>query len=492
MAELLELRDHQKKTLELALKHPLGWALFHAPGVGKTATTVSILRQKMNEKKRFLRTLILVPPIGLKQWKREWGKFSKVDPDKIRILHGDGKRRLKVFLANAYAEVLEEKTPQGMIFITNYESMLMEPLYNAIAEWAPEAVVIDESHYVKSHSAKRSKLVEKLTNPGRTKRGVPSGVQRPLVYLLTGTPATNSPLDLFQQFLILDGGATFGMNFYVFRATYFYDKNSGMPQGRHFANWQLRPGALDAMNKKIFTIADYVRKEDCLDLPPLTHETILVEMSPAQRRMYDQMKNEMITVINDKACVATMALTKALRLQQMASGFIKTVDGEEHPIEDNPKLVALKQLLEQLLPTGKVIVWCAWRNNYEQVKGVCEALGIESVQVVGGMTKSKVEANVQAFTKGTAQVMIANAKAAGMSIDLIEAPYAVYFSKTFSLVDDIQSRARNYRGGSEMHAKVVHYSLVTEDSIDELVCSKLDAKEELSLELLKQNFSIAK
>lgn len=499
MGELVKLRKHQLETVSLAdLLNE--WGLFHDPGTGKTGTTITIVRNKMNRARRFLRTLILVPPIGVKQWKREWGKFSKVPPASVVLLRGEGRKRLATFQKLAYRKTDLGDIPDGKIFITNYESLLMRDLFQAMVDWAPEVLVIDESHYVKNPQAKRSKILEYLANPQRKnpelrfeKKPKPAYAIRknqgaaPFKYILTGTPATNSPMDLFQQFLILDGGETFGQNFFVFRSRFFLDKNAGMPKQKYFPDWQLRPGAMEEMNKLIFTKANYVRKEECLDLPPLIQTPVYVEMTPEQRRMYEEMKRDLITVIKDTACTAQLAITKALRLQQMASGFVKTVDGVEHPIEGNPKEAALSELLEKLLPTGKVIVWCAWSQNYGQVEKVCDALGVKHTKVVGGMSETARTKAVEDFTKGDARVMYANAKAAGMSIDLIEAPYAIYFSRTFSLIDEIQSRARNYRGGSEMHKSIVHYRLITEGTIDELTDKRLEAKEEMTLELLRKN-----
>lgn len=503
MSELLTLRKHQQETFDLAKDKPC-WGLFHDPGTGKTGTAITLMRHKMNEARRFLRVLIFVPPIGIKQWKREFGKFSKVPKEKIILLQKEGVRRLKDFELNCFETVAGVLVPKGSVIITNYESLFMKPLFQRFVDWQPEIIVVDESHYVKSHKADRSKLLEFLANPQRGNLKFEKGkdkkkrvlyasrqcpTKEPIKYLLTGTPVANSPMDAFQQYLILDGGKTLGTNFYVFQSRYFYDKNAGMPAQRHFPDWKPRPGAVEELNKLLYSCANRVEKETCLDLPPRTVQTVVVEMGPQQRKLYQDMKRDLIAVVDDKACVAQLAITKMLRLQQMASGFIKTVGEEEIPLDDNPKNEALKQLLENLLPTGKVIVWCAWQHNYKQVAEVCESLGVKYARVVGGMTEKQRTDAVEAFTKGDANVMIANAKAAGMSVDFIEAPYSIGFSQTCSLIDAIQSRARNYRDGSQVHSKIVHYNIVTEDSIEELVVEKLEAKEEMSLELLKQNIN---
>lgn len=486
MDYLIQPWKHQLTAIERARTMD-GFAFFFDPGTGKTCTTINVLRHKMNDRKQFLRTLIFCPPIVIKNWKDEFKLHSKISQDQIVLLTGSGKNRLKLFQENAYTTgPAGEALPTGKIFVTNYEALLMNELFEEMQNWRPQAIVFDESHKLKNHSARRTKLAEALANPydKRAKAVLP----KPLVYLLSGTPVLNTPLDIFSQYLILDGGRTFGANFYAFRARYFRDRNAGMPKDRYFPNWEIIPGALEELNRRITTIGMRADKRDCLDLPPLVEQTISVAMTPEQSKLYKEMRQDMITYLKDKACVATLAITKALRLQQIASGYIKIAEGEEVALQNTPKMEALTELLEELTPHSKVLVWAVWKKNYAEIKRVCEELGIKYVEVHGDISPAQKQKNVEAFLQDqSVRVYIGHPGSGGIGINLVNAAYSIYYSRTFSLEHYDQSKARNYRGGSKEagHEKITHYHLVCENTIDELTLKKLSEKQEMSFEMLK-------
>lgn len=456
---------HQLDVLE-RVKDLNQFAILAEMGTGKTGTLINILRYKFNERKKILKTLIITPPITISNWKVEWEKHSDVDLSKIVLLKGSEKDRIKKFTA-----AFEKQ--ENFIAIMNYESTLMKDLFNILTLWKPEVLVLDESHKVKSLQSKRTKQIIKLSSIPQYK------------YLLTGTPILNSPMDLFSQFLILDGGETFGKNFWAFRGVYFVDKNAHMPSHKKFPNWQIKPGSLEKISKLMSSKSVSIKKADCLDLPPLVNETVRVEMTPEQSRMYAQMKKDFITFMNGEAVVATLAITKALRLMQISSGFVKTEDGDEISIEKTPKMEALKELLSELTVDNKVIIWAVWKENYSQIKKVCEELKIKYVEVHGDVTEKNKQLNVDSFNNDeTVRVFIGHPGSGGIGINLIVASYTIFYSRNFSLEQSLQAEARNYRGGSEIHNKITRIDIVTEGTIDELIVEKLQQKIKISEKVL--------
>ena len=470
---------HQLEAIERA-RTMASFALFFEMGAGKTGTVINILREKCNAQKRLLRTLIFCPPIVCKNWCDEWKKHSSVTRDKLVLLQGSGKERLADFAYHCGSE--------GKIVVTNYESLLMPELFQAFVQWAPEALVFDESHRLKNSTSKRSKLADRLANPL-------SGT-KPFKYILSGSPVLNTPMDIFMQFKILDGGRTFGDNFFAFRARYFYDKNAkwrNSASRKYFPDWQILPGSLEEINKRLSTIAVRKTKEECLDLPPLVQQTIKVGMTPEQARVYKELAKEYISFIGDKAVSATLAIVKALRLMQIASGFV-SLDGqgeENDPVQkdfpDNPKISALRELLEEICPTQKAIVWAVWRTNYTAIKRVCDELGLRYVEVHGGVSETKKREAVDLFnTDDTVRVFIGHPGSGGIGINL-RAPYSIFYSRTFSLEHSLQAESRNHRGDSKAWGfdKMTRYDLVCQDTIDEEVVSRLIAKEEISEKTLR-------
>lgn len=462
--EIKPLWKHQSHAVEMARTRNC-LAIFFDVGTGKTRTTIEILRERYNENKRILRTLILCPLIVMRNWKDEFLKFSKIPSDRIVILEGTKSERLSAFL----------EEPQEKIYILNYEGLQMKELHSLITNWGPEILVCDESHKLKSYTAKRTKLVIDLASFTKYR------------YILSGTPITNSYLDLFSQFKVLDGGQSFGDNYYAFRARYFWNANSNPTSFKqNFPLWKVRKGA----EKDIISILEKnalrVKKEECLDLPPLIKQTLAVELSPQQRQVYEEMKSDFITFLNQKAVTAQIALTKALRLQQIVTGFAMTEEGEQITIEENPRLAALEELLEEITPSHKVIVWACFKQNYNQIREICERLKIKYVEAHGEIRAERKFESVRNFNEDpSVRVFIGNQGSLGVGINLIAASYSIYYSRNFNAEHDWQSESRNHRSGSEIHDKIIRIDLVARKTLDEQIAKALDTKTEISESVLR-------
>ena len=455
------------------------FALFMDVGTGKSKAAIEIWRQRCTKEKRFLRTLIFVPPVVVPKWKKEFLNNSRVPASQIHLLQGTGAKRQKDFFRTA---IFPE--PRTGIFVTNYESLLMPTLFKDMLFWKPEALIFDESHEIKNYKAKRSKRAYELAHIA----GHDSFKQ-----ILSGSPILNRGAeDLFHQFLVLDGGITFGTNFFIFQARYFRDRNAGMPKQKYFPRWELMTLQKDgfdaetairqAMGLRMFA----AKKKDCLDLPPLVEETITVPMSAEQARVYGEMKRDLIAYLNDKACIATLAMTKFLRLQQIASGYIKTVDGEEIPLGGTPKMEVLEEFITQITPHAKVLVWAAWRQNYAEIRAVFNKLGVKFVEIHGDISASKKQEAMHALNNDPdVRGFIGHPGAGGVGIDLIQASYSITYSRTTSIKHKIQKDGRNYRGGSEIHEKITQYDLVAENTCDEIICERLAKGIEVSDTMLK-------
>lgn len=467
------LWKHQEKAIALA-ENKDELALFFEVGTGKTRTTIEILRRKYAKHGAMLRTIILCPKIVCGQWKKQFALYSKIPADRIIVLKGTQKQRIKEFVSNS----MDGNFVKNNIFVTNFEAVEMKGLFSLMKSWGVQVLVVDESHRCKSIKSIRAKKVAELAE---------NTLYR---YILTGTPVLNSAMDLFQQFKILDLGKTFGHNFYGFRGRYFEDANhrwAGKPG--YFPKWEARPEAYAELSRKISSKAMYAKKSECLDLPPFVRETVEVELGREQFRLYKEMLQDYITFIQDasakepKAVVAQLAITKALRLRQILSGFVKTDRGEEIYLDDVPRLDALKELLEELCPAHKVIVWAVFKPDYEKIRETCRNLGFEYAELHGEISNKDKE--LEKWKKDSCRVMIANQGAGGIGIDLIESDVMVYYSKSFSLEHDIQSEARAYRGGSEIHEKVTKIDLVVPGTLDDVVQEALTMKQDIGTKILE-------
>lgn len=467
--------NHQKDIIAKARTED-SWALFLEMGTGKTYTAIQLLRLKYAEAGHILKTLVFCPPVVRNQWKKEFMTSSRLEEKEVHVLEGPGKKRTKYFEDKAFDHVFGP-IAKGGVFITNYESLNMDSLYQLMQEWRPEVIIFDESHMLKSHKTKRFKRSRTLADLAKNK------------YILTGTPILNTAMDVWSQFRILDQGATFGDNFWVFQARYFYDRNAGMPSHKHFPDMRPRPGIEKTFNELIYKKASRVLKKQCLDLPDLVRKRVEVELSTEQLRMYKDMMNHFIAYLDEKTvAVASIALTKALRLQQIVSGFILD-EGTNKAVgfKKNPRMEALKDLVGEILDNKQqVIIWSCFRHDAAHIEAMIkDELGHQCSKIVGGLGPKVLQENIDKFRSGTHKVVIANQQAGGTGLNLIEAGYAIYYSRNFSLEADLQSEARNHRGGSEIHEKVTRVDIVAKDTIDEVVLDALSRKEDLANSILK-------
>ena len=472
----ITLWEHQKQCIEKA-KELDYFALFLEMGTGKSITTIQILREKYKKHGKLLPTLIFCPPVVIQNWKKEFLRASKIKSENIIPLVGTGKERLALFKAS----------PQNSIFITNFETLQMPEVFEymkVVLKNTPSCLVVDESQRIKDITAKR------------TKRMIELGDIASYRYILTGTPILNDLMDIYSQFRVLDRGQAFGHNFFSFRARYFEDKNKAMPASKYFPRWEPIRGADRRIKELIEPVSMYVQKTQCLSLPPLVRKTIEVPMGKEQQRLYDSMKKDLIATVTgsdgvDRHSIAELAITKALRLMQIISGHVKVegINGEEDKtihIKDNPRKDALYQLLEDIAPYEKCIVWAVYKSNYEDIRDVCNRLKIKYVEINGEVKDKDEQANLFR-TDPEVRVLIGNPMSGGIGLNLVEASCMIYYSRTFSLEADLQSEARCWRGGSEIHQKITRIDLVTPASLDELVVKCLASKQELSDKVLKQS-----
>lgn len=467
------LWQHQIDAIRAAEIHrDLG--LFFEQGTGKTRTLIEIARRRFAKAGRLQKTLIFCPAIVRDNWKNEWKLYSKVSPRDVVVLNGPGKRRVQDFIKAVGPEISEAK-----IIITNFEAVEMDDLYALFLRWRPEILACDEAQRLKNHRSVRAKKIVALADETQHN------------YVLTGTPLLKSPADFYMQFRILDRGELFGRNFFAFQSRYFFDDNAAWKgKQSYFPKWKIRPDSYAELQHRVSLKALRVLAKDCLDLPPLIRQTVTVEMSPEQRRMYKEMYNDYVTFLDahredSPAVVANLAVVKMLRLQQIVSGFVKDAEGNVHWIKDVPRLKALSELLEDITPEKKVIVWSVFHENYKMIAELCQKLGLKYREIHGGITDKQKQINMQEFREDPeVRVMIANQAAGGVGVNLVEAGVSIYYSKGYKLEDDLQSEKRNHRHGSQMHDRVLRIDMVANGTSDELINEVLTERKNLGDKIL--------
>jgi len=439
----MKLFDHQKKAVTKFISNPSGFANFSEMGSGKTASAiVAACELELN------RVIVVCPNTLKRNWEKEWQQWA-TDTWKMFIIDGSKKKRLETIKA---AVEYDERC----VVVVNYDALTT--LYEGLCLFQGDLIIADESHYIKSHTAKRTKLLKKIPAARR--------------WIMTGTPTPQSPLDIWSQFDFIKKDYL-GKNFYVFRSVYanIYT-GAGFPMVKNYKN-------LDRLHELTSRFSFRVLKDDCLDLPAKVYQDVEVELGPKTMKLYNQIARELVAEVAEDEYVTTpTVLTKLLRLQQITSGFVRVDDTDEIIEVGKDKMEYLKEILEGI-PHEKVVIWGRFIWELKEIKKLVESMGRKAHLMIGETPEEDRHAMVEEFQRPKGNdVIVANMSVGGVGITLTESKYVVYFSRTYNYGEYIQSQDRNHRIGQKH--KVTYYQLNATNTIDEHIGKILDKKQTLS------------
>lgn len=462
MSNIPELYEHQERVATKLSTDTDELYLNHGLGSGKTRSVIESIRRIFNSDKRMKRTLILCPASVPHNWRKEIIKFSKIADERIFVIPQTDRKN----------KVREAIHAGKTILIMNYEALLAKEIQEMLLEWEPQILVCDESHKLKTPNSARSKIVAKIAL--KTEKRI----------LLSGTQILKNLMDIYSQFKVLDNGKTFGTNFWTFRARYFVDENAAWAgKAKHFPKWIPRPDAEPELMRLINRKADVITSEECLKLPPRIEMVEDIIMSKEQEAAYKSMKDAFVAFVNDNTdnpALATVAPVKAIRLNQICAGHVTLDDGTTHFFKSNPKLDRLFEILEEITGEHKVIVWTTFRADIKLISERAKEEGYKFVTLTGDQNALQKQEALDAFeTDPTVRIMLANKKAGGTGCNMVQASYDIGYSMDHNLGDHLQSRARNFRGGSEIHSRITSIFLCVKDSIEEIIKESLDKKENI-------------
>lgn len=335
---------------------------------------------------------------------------------------------------------------------------MAEYFHEAITSMNPEGVmlVMDESTRIKNRSSGRSKFL--FDYAGTAADNQKAGYRR----ILTGTPQVKDPLDWFGQFWFLDPNILGLDTQTAFKARYCETKTfeRGMDGKMHLVgeNSPRRSGDrfssivgvrhADELSKLVDGYSFRVLRRDCADLPPKVYKRYPVELTPAQRRLYKQLRDEYIAEFKGQTVTAAMAMVRAIRLQQVICNWWPmsedTLIGGEtwksvQPIsKENPRLDALDNIVASA--DSKVLIWARFRPDLEMIQ---KHFGKRAVSYHGGIKDEQKAANLRRFKfDKTCDLFIGNPASAGLGLDLSMADISAYYSNSYKLEDRLQSEDR--------------------------------------------------
>lgn len=467
--------DHQRKALDLAYGLS-SFALFMAMRTGKTKVAVD-LHGAYTSSDQSGGSLILCPKSVREVWRREFAAHCPVPYD-LHMLDTGSPEKLSKWMNHN----LKTNGP-GRVLVASVESLQAGRGAKLCEEFLmctrKPSIFLDEASMIRNHDAIRTKAAIDLAKLAAVR--VP----------MTGTPIARGPMNLYAIFEFMDPDIIGIGDFYSFRNRYavmggYPDPRTGKPtQIIGYAN-------LPELFEIVAPYVYQVKLEDVFDMPPTVRPPPrTVEISAAQKKLYNDMRRNKSTSHNDLQLVAKNTLEVMLRLQQISGGFVTTEreptalerlalkDSKDkrffqsHRIEEEtPKLRDLMQLLEETDAT--TVIWCAYRSELEMVrKALADKYGAEQVlEIHGGVDEQERGRLIyDVFQKGKARFLVANQGVGAMGQDMTAASVEVFYSNTFNFIDREQAQER--LRGPKQTKSVLIVDLITKGSADETVLAAL-------------------
>lgn len=456
--------QHQLDCWEKSKDLPY-YGLFMEMGTGKTKVLIDTLAY-LYDNGKVNACLVLAPKGTYLNWLNNeipahlpdhikprvalWSSSSSKNEENLKRLY-DSQDDLAIFLMNIEAMSHSHLAKVAQQFLMRKSAML----------------VVDESTTIKSPSASRTKAVIKLGPLARYRR------------IMTGSPVTQSPLDLYTQLKFLDPFISGHSSFYSFRN--HYAEIVHMPAGPRTYPKIMGYRNLEQLQGLLGKHGYRITKKECLNLPEKMYTTRYVEMTPEQTATYTKIKKQALALLEGHMVSAPLVLTQLLRLHQIVCGHLTADDGTNINLPSN-RADVLMEVLEEA--SGKVIIWANYTNDINNIKNkVTEFYGHDAVVCYTGATSNNDRAEaIERFQKGDARFFLGTPAAGGFGLTLTAANTVVYYSNSYSLETRIQSEDRAHRIGQ--NNSVLYVDLVCQNTVDEKILSAIKNKRNLASNLL--------
>ena len=384
-------------------------------------------------------------------WPEERLKWDGMDFLRMSVMTGTAKQREAAM-----------RVPAD-VYVINRENVrwLVDYLEKRKIPWPFDMVVIDELSSFKNHQSQRWKALRKVRPKIRRMVG------------LTGTPASNGLMDLWAEVHLIDGGKRLGRFIGRYRETFF--KPSGMnPYTGVVFGYEPLPGAEEKIYEKISDSAGSMKALDHLDMPDYISVTHEVGMGRSERKIYDEMKKELLVSVKGEEIDAANAAALSGKLLQMANGAVYGERDRAVEVHDK-KLLMLEDLIEQA--NGQNVLVAYWfRHDHERIMRHLSEKGYRPRNI-------RTDADIADWNAGKIQVGLISPASAGHGLNIQKGGHIlIWFSLIWSLEMYQQTNARLWRQGQSEVVTIHH--IVCKDTVDEDVLNALEHKDTTQQKLI--------
>ena len=459
--------EHQLKALEMSWDKKY-FAYFMEMGTGKSKVLIDNISM-LYDNGKINGALIIAPKGVYKNWHE--GEIpnhmvNHIDP--INILWKSSINKKQQTELNKLFKTGEDLH----ILVMNVESLSTKKGVDFAEKFLnchETIMAIDESTTIKNPDAKRTKNIVGLGKLAKYRR------------ILTGSPVTKSPLDLYKQCEFLEEELLGFGSYYAFRTRYAVMKTANF-SGRSI---QIVVGYknLPELSEKLKDFSYRVLKDDCLDLPKKTFMKREVSLTKEQEKAYLQMKQLAVAHMEGKVMTTATVLTQLMRLHQITCGHFKADDDSVQEVKSN-RLDQLMQVLDEI--EGKAVIWAHYRHDIASiVESIKKQYGEESVVTYYGDTstedRQKAIREIQ-DAESEVRFIVGTPQTGGYGITLTGASTMIYYSNGYDLEKRQQSEARIDRIGQEK--PMTYIDIIAEDTIDEKIVKALRDKVNIATEVM--------
>ena len=457
---------HQLTALEKSWNKET-YAYFMEMGTGKTKVLIDNMSM-LYDKGKIDSALIIAPKGVVKTWyEQELPTHLPKHIENVTVLWQSNINKKQ----QEKLESLFEIETALHILIMNVESLSTEKGVKFAQKFLNSHKVlmaIDESTTIKTPTAKRTKNIISLGRMAKYRR------------IMTGSPVTKNPLDLYTQCEFLDPWLLDFTSYYAFRNRY-----------AEMETMHLRGRTIQVVSefKNLGELSDTVKKfsyrvlkEDCLDLPPKNFIKRHIVLTPDQKKVYEQMKKQAISILNGKVSSTMTVLTQLMRLHQITCGHFTADDGTIQLLPNN-RVTELMNILEET--EGKAIIWANYQRDITQiVENIEKKYGSGSVVDYYGLTpQDERQDNIRKFQNGNeCRFLVGTPQTGGYGITLTKANTVIYYSNGYDLEKRLQSEDRAHRIGQKKN--VTYIDIICEDTVDEKIVKALRDKINIASEVL--------